>query len=261
MLAAKGKKIMNRVFRAEEFAGALDPRLIPGSDDADFLWDWLAKLLSDHCDVDGVFYLAYPVGESGGKPETLIERAIWRTSYPQDYLEAMPGNPLTNDYSANHVLQTGVISRWHDPESPAKMTKGELERIELDEKFNMSIGACFPIFTSSKRICGGFGLKSKSQDAAVFDRIVVGHDAEVGRLLGAFDEKFRGPYARTQFRLAPQEARVLAYLAGGMAVQRLAHEMGLSPKTVEAYMSSARKKTNSSTTAEAVAKAIFFNLV
>jgi DNA-binding CsgD family transcriptional regulator len=253
--------MMNRVFRAEDFAGVLDPRLIPGTDDSEFLWDWLAKILGDHCDVEGVFYLAYPVGESGGKPETLITRAIWRTSYPQDYLEAMPGNPLTNDYSANHVLETGEVSRWHDPESPAKMTKGERERILLDEKFNMSIGACFPIFTSSKRICGGFGLRSKSQVAAVFDRVILEHGGEIGRLLSAFDEKFRGACARTQFRLAPQEARVLAYLAGGMAVQRLAHEMGLSPKTVEAYMSSARKKTSSSTSAEAVAKAIFFNLV
>jgi DNA-binding CsgD family transcriptional regulator len=253
--------MMNRVFRAEAFASVLDPRLIPATDDATLLWDWLANVLGAHCDVEGIFYLAYPVGESGGTPETLIERAIWNTSYPQDYLEALPGNPLTNDFSANHVLQTGEISRWHDPESLPKMTKGERARIQFDEKYNMLIGACFPIFTSSRRICGGFGLRSKSQDAAVFDNVVIEHGAEVGRLLGAFDERFRGPCARTQFKLAPQEARVLAYLAGGMAVQRLAHEMGLSPKTVEAYMSSARKKTSSSTSAEAVAKAIFFNLV
>lgn len=252
---------MNRMFHAEDFIGVLDPRLIPGSDDADFLWDWLSKTLSDHCDVEGIFYLAYPVGESGGKPETLIERAIWRTSYPEDYLNALPGNPLTNDFSANHVLETGQVSRWHDPESLPKMTPGERARIELDERFNMAIGACFPIFTSSRRICGGFGLRSKSQNALIFDRMIQSIGPEVGRLLSAFDERFRGPFARTQFKLAPQEARVLAYLAGGMAVQRLAHEMNLSPKTVEAYMASARKKTNSSTSAEAVAKAIFFNLV
>ena len=252
---------MNRLFRAEDFSGVFDPRQIPGSDDADFLWDWLERMLGDHCDVDGVFYLAYPVGESGGKPETLIERAIWRTSYPEDYLAALPGNPLTNDYSANHVLETGEISRWHDPQSLPKMTPGERARIELDETYNMSVGACFPIFTANRRICGGFGLRSKSQNAQIFDRMIQGLGQEISRLLCAFDEKFRGPYARTQFKLAPQEARVLAFLAGGMAVQRLAHEMGLSPKTVEAYMASARKKTNSSTSAEAVAKAIFFNLV
>jgi DNA-binding NarL/FixJ family response regulator len=125
----------------------------------------------------------------------------------------------------------------------------------------MKIGACFPIFTSSKRICGGFGLRSRSQDASKFDSVIFELGDKIGYLLSAFDEKFRGAFARTQFKLAPQEARVLAFLAGGMAVQRVAHEMGLSPKTVEAYMSSARKKTSSSTSAEAVAKAIFFNLV
>ncbi len=109
--------------------------------------------------------------------------------------------------------------------------------------------------------CGGFGLRSKSQDAAVFDQVIFNYADEIGDFLRAFDEKFRGPFARTQFRLAPQEAKVLAYLAGGMSVQQVAHAMGLSPKTVEAYMASARKKTSSSTSAEAVAKAIFFNLV
>ena len=223
---------MNRAFRAEDFAGVLDPRLIPDSEDAGYLWDWLAKRLFDHCDVEGMFYLAYPVGESGGKPETLIERAIWKTSYPQDYLEAMPGNPLTNDYSANHVLETGHVSRWHDPESPAKMTKGELERIQLDEKFNMSIGACFPIFTSSKRICGGFGLRSKSQDATVFDSVVVGHGAELGRLLSAFDEKFRGvdwPAMKLKYRDEAAAAlddtalyRVLAKLCAELKQSHLA---------------------------------------
>ena len=73
----------------EDVEKILDPRRIPISDDADFLWDWLAERLAEPCDVDGVFYLAYPVGESGGKPESLIERAIWNTSYPEHYLNAI----------------------------------------------------------------------------------------------------------------------------------------------------------------------------
>lgn len=252
---------MNKPLSKEDVQKILDIRRIPVSDDPEFLWSWLATELEDSCDVQGVFYLAYPVGESGGKPEKLIERAIWHTSYPERYLNALTGNPLTNDYSANHVLETGHVSRWHDPESLPKMTKGERERIELDEKYDMAVGACFPIFTSSHRICGGFGLRSKSQDRSRFDYVVETYGDAIGDFLRAFDEKFRGPFARTQFKLAPQEAKVLAFLAGGMAVQQVAHAMNLSPKTVEAYMASARKKTASSTSAEAVAKAIFFNLV
>lgn len=254
---------MNSVVRidVDHIPTAISAYQIPNSDDPDVLWQWLSEYLSVHCDVEGMFYLAYPVGDAGGKPETLILRAIWNTSYPEAYLEAMPGNPLTNDYSANHVLETGEVSRWHDPESPAKMTAGELARIRLDEEYNMSVGCCFPIFTRNGRICGGFGLRSKSQNANTFDQILQANKEQIGKLLIAFDERYRGPYARAAFKLAPQEIRVLAHLAGGMAVARLAHEMGLSTKTIEAYMRTARKKTNSATSAEMVGKSVFFNLV
>jgi DNA-binding CsgD family transcriptional regulator len=239
----------------------MDPSHIPNSDNSDVLWAWLNEKLQTTCDVEGIFYLTYPVGDSAGTPETLIHRAIWNTSYPAAYLSALPGNPLTNDYSANHVLSSGNISRWHDPESLSKMTTGEKKRIELDEKFNMSIGCCFPIFTRSHRICGGFGLRSRSQNAVIFDGMLEEKKWLLEKLLIAFDECYRGPLAKTIFKLSAQEIRVLAYLAGGMAVARLAFEMSLSVKTIEAYMASARKKTASSTSAEAVAKAIFFNLV
>lgn len=246
---------------AANFAAALDPKNIPISDNPDVLWGWLNNTLLQKLDVNGIFYMAYPVADSGGAPETLILRAIWKTSYPDDYLNAIPGNPLTNDYSANHVLVTGIVSRWHDPLSPPLMTQGERDRIKLDEKYGMSIGCCFPIFTSSKRICGGFGLRSNSQNAATFDQMLERHQTALGELLLAFDACYRRPYAKTVFKLSPQEVRVLAYLATGLTVAKLAHEMGLSVKTIEAYMASARKKTASTTSAEAVAKAIFFNVV
>ena len=137
---------------------------IPITNDIELLWTWLSVILNEYFDIDGMFYMAYPVGDAGGTPETLILRAVWKTSYPQEYLEAMPGNPLTNDYSANHVLETGEVSRWHDPESLPKMAPGERKRMELDEKYNMAVGACFPIYTANKRICGGYGLRSKSQN-------------------------------------------------------------------------------------------------
>ncbi len=234
---------------------------MPESSDPDTLWQWLEYTLLNVCDIKGVFYLTYPVSDAGGTLETMINRAIWNTSYPEDYLNALTGNPLTNDYSANHMLETGDISRWHDPESPPKMTQGERDRIAMDKVYNMSVGCCVPLYTRSHRICGGVGLRSNSQNAEKFDLMLRCKQDDIRILLHAFDERYRGPYAKTIFKLSPQEIRVLAHLAGGMAVARLAHEMGLSAKTVEAYMASARKKTSSSTSAEAVAKAIFFNLV
>lgn len=212
-------------------------------------------------DVEGLFYLAYPVGDAGGTPEELVERAIWKTNYPQHYLDALYGNPLTDDRSATHVLETGEMSRWHDPAEHARMTPGEKRRAKIDAEHGMAVGACFPIFNTAGRICGGFGLRSASQDATRFDAVLCARGGQIGDLLLAFESRFRGPFARTVFKLSRQEQKVLARIAGGLAVDRTAHALGLKPKTVDAYLKSVRTKTLSVTTAEAVAKAIFFNLV
>lgn len=248
-------------FSLGEQTGALGILELPSSNDPDVLWTWLETTLLEACGIKGIFYLVYPVGDSGGSLEDMLERAVWKTSYPQHYLDALPGNPLTDDRSALHLLETGEISRWHDPEQHALMTPGEKRRREIDAEHGMTVGACFPVRTRSGRICGGFGLRSANQDEARFDAMLTLHSGRIGKLLDAFDDKFRSLLARRQYGLSPQETRVLAHLAGGMAVSRLAYEMGLAPKTVEAYMRSARQKTTSATSAEAVAKAIFFNLV
>jgi DNA-binding CsgD family transcriptional regulator len=254
---------MNRVHRGElgGFSGLLTPLAIPASSDADVLWAWLESLLRAEADVEGLFYLAYPVGDAGGSPEELVERAIWKTNYPQHYLDALYGNPLTDDRSAKHVLETGETSRWHDPAEHARMTPGEKRRARIDAEHGMSVGACYPIFNVAGRICGGFGLRSASQDPKRFDAILDAYGDQIAHLLIAFEARFRGPFARTVFKLSPQEQKVLAHVAGGMAADRTAHALKLKPKTVEAYLRSVRTKTLSMNTAEAVAKAIFFNLV
>lgn len=254
---------MNKIhnFDLSGFPGLLTPLAIPASDDVETLWSWLESTLRAKADVEGLFYLAYPVGDAGGDPEQLIQRAIWKTSYPQHYLDALYGNPLTDDHSALHMLNTGLMSRWHDPAEHAKMTPGEKRRARIDAEHGMAVGACFPIFNSRGRICGGFGLRSASQDAARFDGVLDAFGAQIGQLLIAFDARFRGPLARTVYRLSPQEQRVLASVAGGQAADRTAHALGLKPKTVEAYLRSVREKTQSINTAESVAKAMFFHLV
>lgn len=254
---------MNKLQRFDMagLAGLLTPLAIPASDDAGVLWAWLESSLRTAVDVEGIFYLAYPVGDAGGTPEELVERAIWKTNYPEHYLEALYGNPLTDDRSANHVLETGEPSRWHDPAEHARMTPGEKRRARIDAEHGMAVGVCYPIFNYSGRICGGFGLRSASQDSARFDAILDAHGEQIAHLLIAFEARFRGPFARSVFKLSAQEQKVLAHIAGGLAADRAAHALSLRPKTVEAYLRSVREKTLSTNTAEAVAKAIFFNLV
>jgi DNA-binding CsgD family transcriptional regulator len=231
------------------------------SENVELLWLQLNEALRDAYDVGSIFYLSYPVCDAAGTPEMLMSRAVWKTNYPPAYLKALSANLFTHDYAALHLLTTGTITRWHDEDSAPKMTKEQRNRRALDEKYAMSIGCYMPIFTRSHRMCGMFGLSSLSQNAQNFDAVIAEKHDQLQEVLTAFDERFREPLAKIFFKLSPQEMRVLAYLAGGMAVARLAYEMTLSVKTIEAHMASIRKKTAALTSAEAVAKAVFFNLI
>jgi len=253
---------MNTLHRIDlpELTPELAPFAIPATSDPERLWAWLENALAA-ADVDGLFYLAYPVGEVSIPLPELIARALWKTTYPAAYLGALAGSPLDDDYAARVLLETGRPSRWHDPAAADRMTPGERRRHAIDQRHGMAVGACFPVFTPAGHICGGFGLRSASQDVATFDAALDRFGAPIAALLDAFDKRFRGPFARHSYRLSAQELRVLTCVAGGLAADRTAFVLGLKPKTVESYLRSVRDKTASANTTEAVAKAVFFALV
>lgn len=234
---------------------------IPVSDSADILWDWLEDTLREAYGVEGMFYITYPVGDAAGTLAEMLERAVWKTSYEPAFLEAIGGNILAHDRSGLIVLETGRMCRWDDPAIFEAPTKGELRRLEINAEHGMDVGACLPLHTTGGRICGGVGLRSRHLPANAFYAALTEDETALTQLLAAFDARFRGPLASETFHITPQEKKVLAHIAGGLGVLRAAHELHLSPKTVEFYMRSVRMKTRSATTAEAVAKAVFFNML
>ena len=234
---------------------------IPESDSVDVLWDWLEDTLREAYGVEGMFYITYPVGDAAGTLAEMLERAVWKTSYEPAFLKAIGGNILENDRSGLIVLETGRMCRWDEPAIFDNPTKGEKRRLELNAEHDMDVGACLPLHTSGGRISGGVGLRSRHLPADEFYTAITEDETALTQLLAAFDARFRGPLASETFHITAQEKKVLAHIAGGMGVLRAAHELHLSPKTVEFYMRSVRMKTRSATTAEAVAKAVFFNML
>ncbi len=241
------------------------PRLpaqeMPDSAEPGVLWAWLERTLADTYGIRGMFYITYPVGDSAGSLSEMMDRAVWKITYPSDYLEALGGNLLDNHRSALIVLETGRMCLWNDPAVLKGASPAELKRLELDARYAMDVGVCLPLHTFSGRICGGFGLRSHDLPADAFYASVVESEDELTGLLARFDARFRGPFACEAFHITRQEKRVLAHVAGGLSVARTAHELKLSPKTVEFYLRGIREKTRSASTAEAVAKAIFFSMI
>lgn len=234
---------------------------MPDTACTDTLWGWLEDTLREAYGIEGIFYITYPVGDAAGTLAEMMDRAVWKSSYPQDYVNRLSGNIMHEHRSALMVLETGRMCRWDNPALREGATEGEMRRFELDVEYGMDVGVCLPLHTSGGRICGGFGLRSYHLDADIFYAAAEEDETQLTSMLTRFDERFRGPYATETFHITRQERRVLAHIAGGLSVLRAAHELGLSPKTVEFYLRSVRMKTRSATTAEAVAKAVFFNML
>ncbi|PHP68816.1 hypothetical protein CSC94_02150 [Zhengella mangrovi] len=229
--------------------------------DPDAAWHMLESWLGQRFEIDGIFYGVYPVGAFTTDFPLVMERGIIKMTYAEDFLAALNGNPLVDDRVSELVLSTARPCFWHHDDILAGATEKQLKRAELDARYGMDVGVSVPLLTPSGRVCGGFGLRHRGQDAAVFDRMMDAGISDLVRLLHAFESLFRGPYARQCFGLSTQEVRVLTYIAGGMAIAQTGWEIQLSPKTVEAYLASVRRKTRSRSTAEAVAKAIFFQII
>ncbi|MCB1384206.1 MAG: autoinducer binding domain-containing protein [Notoacmeibacter sp.] len=229
--------------------------------ETDRMWAGLEAALERLAGVDAIFYLVFPVNGSAGAFETLLDRAVWRCTYPQTFRDDLPRGFLADDMSSQLVLLTRRPVLWHSDEATQAATPAQLKRLEINRRHGMAVGISIPVFNASGHVCGGFGLRHGAQDAAAFDEAWKRNRDGIMAELASFDQAYRGPFARHVFRLSPQELRVLAGAAAGMTASQAAHDLGLSQKTVEAYLRSARDKTLSVTTTEAVAKAVFFHLV
>ncbi|MFP1630387.1 helix-turn-helix transcriptional regulator [Zhengella sp. ZM62] len=228
--------------------------------DADLLWSALEEWLAGEFEVDGLFYGTYPVGVTANGLSSLHERGLWKVTYPAAFLEAVANNPLSDDRVTAFILEHRRPCFWHRDETWAGATETQIQRRALNRLHGMDVGLGLPVLYGSGQICGGFGLRHGPQDAEAFDRLLEGRVDSLAEQLAAFDAVFRTPFARTRFALSRQEIRVLSLVAGGMTVAQAGWEMNLSPKTAEAYLAAARRKTRSRSTAEAVAKTIFFQL-
>ncbi|GGF00932.1 hypothetical protein GCM10011611_03140 [Aliidongia dinghuensis] len=62
-------------------------------------------------------------------------------------------------------------------------------------------------------------------------------------------------------RLTRRELECLRLLAEGEQPKRIAHMLGLTPKTVEHYVGSARRKLGARTTTQAVVIAVFQGII
>lgn len=227
----------------------------------DAAWDKLALDLEPF-GISSMFYGIVHVGCLYDPPEGLTRLAMWKTSYPHSYFEAISHKgPMADDYSVRRLFETGKPVLWSDPSLVDHMRPKERERWRNDDLLGFSTGVTVPVLCHENRVCGGFGLCAGNCSADEFDAFWARDATHICSLVTAFDRDYRLVLARVTFPLSRRERDVLSLAAGGLTSDQMAHRLGLSHKTVEAYLVSARKKMHAPNTTAAAAKAIFFNLL
>lgn len=223
-------------------------------------WLELQKKLLD-IEIVGLLYAVFHSRSSYENCTPKISGTAWACSYPEDiFSEINIGHFLENDFSTRYICETGKPIVWCDNSLIDQMTPEESIRWENEATGYFATGVSIPIFDNANGVCGGFGLASRETAEDFWARWERDQEA-IAALLINFDKAHRGAMAMKFFKLSARELDMLAYAAAGMTSKEAAKLIDLSPKTVESYLNAARVKTNSRNTTEAVAKAVFFQLI
>ena len=220
-----------------------------------------------HCDLRafGIGYVYYAVyfnrlyrpGEPYVHPPTLM-----KTSYLEHPdIDCVPADFLKDDYCVRCMIIEKKPKLWHDDADPDVMTEAERERWEGEVGGPFDIGVSIPVFDANGDVCGGFGLAAAGLCQQEFAQVWERDCRAITDVVTTFDARYRGHVAAESFKLSEREIEVLGYAANGATSKELALLLDLSPKTVEAYLNSVRRKTLSKNTTEAVAKAVYFHLI
>lgn len=111
---------------------------------------------------------------------------------------------------------------------------------------------------------GLFSISSKSEDVDEWrDRVISSRSKyrDIGLSLHYLARREIDPYSKYSVNLSPREIECLKYIAAGKTNTVMAKILGISEYTVRGYCRAARVKLNSSTLAQAVAKACAMGII
>ncbi|MDA5094818.1 LuxR family transcriptional regulator [Aliiroseovarius sp. KMU-50] len=196
-----------------------------------------------------------------GPPEDILILSNHTAEYLKEYAEGQMyfHAPMALWASQN----TGSCSwRWvHENSHLMGERQQEVMKINRKLKINAGYTISFPSTTSRTR--GVIGLTAEahiSQDEV--DELWKEHGAAIETLAHVSHLKIISLPIETQRQpLTARQREALEWVSDGKTTQDIAVIMGVSPATVEKHLRIAREKLAVDTTAQAVAKASFFNQI
>lgn len=154
--------------------------------------------------------------------------------------------------------------RWVEEDYKAgRLSPGEAEAVRINHSIGVRAGLTISFPTHNRREKGALGLiADPGIDHDDVDRIRAEHGQEIEAIAHMLHFRVASlPPAYARKRLTDRQREALEWVADGKTTQDIALLMGISSAMVEKHLRLARESLNVDTTAQAVAKGTFLNMI
>ena len=187
-----------------------------------------------------------------------LSNETYISNYPEDYERYI---------NKNYINMDGVIYalRYEHPMLYHLYPEGILNENQLKirkETFDF-LGESGVTIPTRFNFCGigGFDLALSMTNTKEFDKIWKYHHLEITNNCHMFDELFRSSLIEGIYPISQREKEILTLLSSGLARKKIADKLGTSVYTVNNQVYNARRKLHAHNDAQAITKALVFNLI
>lgn len=188
----------------------------------------------------------------------------FRHSYPKAW-EDISGKSqmLDQDLSVESLISGVEHFRWHDDPYEDQATVDQIRQADLEHDLGMQFGISFPLTGyPSKTGLSGIGMwvegVSSNEEFEAYWADKMGDLKSIGTLL---DVRIRQDFPEILVPLTLREKDCLTYLAVGLTPDNVAARLGISRRTYDNHISSARRKFGGGTRDHIVIKSLMMNLI
>lgn len=225
----------------------------------DELWRILARVANEEFGVTSILY-GFTHNKYVAMRNGITKSLYMRHNHPPEYVDAFgSGSFLDADPCATQLFRTGSGVLWD--EVCADDSRESRRRQEIGRSYSMDIGVTVGVSFAGGAGIAGAGFCAAGQRGPEFRKLWEARREDIQDLFVAFDARLRPRMIANRLRLSPREREVIAFAAGGLRGEEIAHHLGMRPKSVFNVMERARTALEAATTFEAIAKAYAYNLI
>lgn len=194
--------------------------------------------------------------------ERFLPADYFRTSHPDDYRQHFEERfCLTDDLTSIHAATQITPFIWHADVSWMGATERQKRFFSDAIAFGMGVGVTIPLRFSYTG-AGGIGMSARNLTKVQFNTMWESSCQYITHLCYMFDEIARQQFPQDLIAsLSHRECEVLARLAEGEPIKRIAAKLSISDETAATYITRARNKLKARNNTQAIIKAIQFGFI